>query len=312
MTINAIANQLLAHFAPEERSLPDTPSYAGRNAAVMLAMNGALQELYGKASPWVRQDERGVLLHAPARVTLYVMAGGRDVEFLAGWANWMGGCTVVIDGSAIDNQFRDDGDVNVLKYPYDGATAAFGATVYHDCVTLDADVMEVIRPVRVDRVPLGPMVSAEAPVFASETGDDDYGFHRRKVSSTPVVRVADLSNRPLGYAVETWSNAGMSAPRIRLRLKPAPAAEHHLDYRAMLVPPLVVTNLASTAELPVPHGFVESLFFPIARQRLSASPFFRADGVALQEIARAYHEALALLESLDPRKESGARLVTAY
>lgn len=312
MTINDIATQLLLHFSPEERSIPDFSSFLGRNGAVMLAMNGALQELYGKASPWVRHDERGVLLHAPARVSVSVTEGGRGMEIETGWASWMAGCSVVLDGSAMDNQFRGDSEVNVLKYPHAGATGVTGATVYHDCVTLDADVMEVIGPVRVDRVPLGPLVSGDAPVSASERGDDDYGFHRRSVASPPAARVADLCGRPLGYAVETWATAAMSSPRIRLRLKPAPAAEQHLDYRAMLVPPVVVTNLLSTTEVPVPHGFVESLFFPIARQRLSGSPFFRADAMARQEIARAYQEAISLLESLNPRKDSGAKLSTLY
>lgn len=312
MTINAIAGQLLAHFSPEERSIPDAGTYPGRNAAVMLAMNGALQELYGKGSPWVRFDERGELLNAPARVSLVVTGGSRDIEVVSGWQEWMGGCTIVIDGSAVDNQLRLDEAVNVLKYPYEGVNATIGATVYHDCVTLPAEVMEVIRPVRVGRVPIGLMVSGDAPVFATEPGDDDYGFHRRSVAGPSPTRVADLAERPLGYALETWSADAVSAPRVRMRLKPAAATPQQLDYRAMLAPPVVVTDLASTAELPVPHHFVESLFYPIARQRLSASPFFRADGMGLQEVARAYQEALALLESLNPQRESGARLVTVY
>jgi hypothetical protein len=184
--------------------------------------------------------------------------------------------------------------------------------VYHDCVTLDEDVMELIRPVRVDRVTLGPLVSAAAPVHAREAGDEDYGFHRSNVPASTVARVADLADRPRGYAVETWSDVLTISPRIRLRLKPAPVGAQHLDYRAMLVPPVVVTDLASTDELPIPHHFVESLLFPIARQRLSASPFFRADGAAMQEMARAHQEALGLLEGLNPRRESGARLVTVY
>lgn len=80
----------------------------------------------------------------------------------------------------------------------------------------------------------------------------------------------------------------------------------------MAVPPTVIVDLNSTDLLPVPLQFIQSLYFPIARQRLSGCPFFRADGALLQETARAYQEALALLESLNPGKASGAKLMTPY
>lgn len=44
---------------------PHSPTYRGRNGAVLLAMNGALQEWFAKSSPSVRDDERGAVLQAP-------------------------------------------------------------------------------------------------------------------------------------------------------------------------------------------------------------------------------------------------------
>jgi hypothetical protein len=311
MTIAAIAAQLLTYFSPEERNVPDSATYPGRNAAVALAMNGALQELYGNASPWVRFDDRGVLINAPTTVTLAVTQGSTAAT-VTGWADWMAGCSIIISGSAIDNRIRNDSANAVLKYPCDVATGNVSATVYHDCITLDTDLMEVVKPVRLDRMPLSPIVSGDAPVFTSEASEEDYGFHRRTVPTVAPARVVDVLGTPLGYAVETWSKDAASAPRTRLLLKPAPAGQHHLDYKAMLAPPVVITDLAATAFLPVPLQWIQSIFFPMARQRLSGSPFYRPDAAQVEEIARAHGEALRLLDSLNPRKNAGTKLSSRY
>ena len=47
MNIAECAANLLRYFSPEERSIPDSVTYPGRNAEVLTAINGAFQELFG-------------------------------------------------------------------------------------------------------------------------------------------------------------------------------------------------------------------------------------------------------------------------
>lgn len=311
MTIAALASQLLTYFSPEERSVPDSVTYPGRNAAVAMAMNGALQELFGNASPWVRFDDRGALIENPTPVTLAVTRGS-SAATVTGWADWMAGCSIIISGSAIDNRIRNDAANAVLKYPCDVPSGSVSATVYHDCITLPADVMEAVKPVRFNRIPLSPIVSSDAPLFTGEASEEDYGFHRRTTPAVMPARLVDVIGSPLGYAIETWSKDAESSPRTRMFLKPAPATGGHLDYKAMLAPPVVISDLAATTVLPIPLQWVQSLFFPIARQRLSGCPFYRPDAAQAEEIARAYREAITLLESLNPRKTGGTKLRSIY
>ena len=134
MTITTIASQLLTHFAPEQRSIPDSGTYSGCNGAVLAAMNGALQEMFTAAAPWVRRDERGLLLHAPATsVSIDVTHGATAAVISADtWQDWFAGCAIVIDGGSITNQIRNNARQVELKFPYDGATAGSFASATID------------------------------------------------------------------------------------------------------------------------------------------------------------------------------------
>lgn len=111
MTINEAAIRLFAYFSPEERSIPDSVTYPGRNAAVIGALNGALQLLFAKSGPWVRKDERGALLIAPTAITLSATNGSADATVTSGWQDWMEGCSIIIDGHTAENQIRAIDDV---------------------------------------------------------------------------------------------------------------------------------------------------------------------------------------------------------
>jgi hypothetical protein len=307
MTTAQCATNLLLHFAPEERSIPDSGTYPGRNAAVLEALNGALQECFGNASPWVRWDERGALLQTPTEITLDVTAGSTAAT-ITGWQPWMSGCTVVIAGHDVDNQIRNGSASAVLKYPYGGTTGTAGGTVYQDSIPIPADVLSVHGPVRVNGMDIHPRPSAD--VFSTRH-TDDYGSHIDFVE-VPVTRprVGAAAGRPLSYWLETWSAGNTAAPALRLRLGPANNLSGVLEYRCMLKPP-VLTNIASTDSLPIPFEFVQTVFLPIARQKLTACPFFR-DQSGITEINRAYQEAIRLLEKLKPSKDDGIQFIARF
>jgi len=308
MTVHEIASLLLLHFAPEERSIPDAQDYPGRNAAVLQSINGALQELFGEASPWVRHDEFGVVLHAPTSVSIAVMNGSTAAEISADdWQEWFAGCTLVIEGATIDNQIRNASRQVRLKYPHDGSTGTVLATVYHDSVTLDPGVQKLVEPVRVAGRQIHPVPSVST--LGRTPAAEDFGF-RPQSATPPVARVSQTAGTPSAYAVETWIPDVKSSPAPRMQLWPAPAAQVFIDYRAMLAAP-VLNSIVSSDTLPIPLQYVDSIFLPLARKRLTACPFFR-DISGADEIARASSEAKSLLNSLNPRTRSGARIVPLY
>lgn len=299
MNVNEIAQQLLTRFSPEERSIPDSANYPGRNAAVKLAMNGALQEVFGKGSPWLRKAERGALLRPPATNVPITVAHGSNLATiaLADWEDWYAGCATLISGSDYQNRITNADNDIILKLPYDGASGAVTATIYHTSIELPDDVLELTGPVKFDGCEIQPVDGPGSPTFSGH----DFGF----------VRVTDkhAANAPLTYNLEAWSTEDeTTGPRFRLVLSHYPPATRMLEYSAVVVP-MVIDSLTSRATLPVPFQWIQSVFYPIALQRLSACPFFLGGS---EEIGRGYHEAIKQLAALNPRKNSGIRFVTPY
>ena len=309
MNINVQAKQLLTYFSPEERTIPDHADYPDRNAAVMLAMNGALQEIFGKASPWVRYDETGQLLRAPTEVTITVTNGSTSGTITAGWESWMAGCSIVIEGSSLDNAIKNDSASATLKFPHDGTSGSKSGTVYHDCVTPAVDIMEVCEPVKANGRLLGVINSGDYP--SATRSDSDFGFHRHVVELEATPRVSERIGQPLAYAVETWCKDAATGAKPRIKIQPAPDAAGFIEFRAMLAPPVVITSLTSTALLPIPLDYVQSIFMPFAAHRLMTCPFF-LHGERDAAIVDAYGTAQALLDSLNPRKKSGTALRALY
>jgi hypothetical protein len=309
MTIAAIAARLLTHFTPEERSIPDSGTYPGRNAAILGAINGALQEMFDSSSLWIRQTKRGAILQAPATVNIALTNGSTaGVIEVADWKDWFAGCTLLVSGSEYDNRILNDNRNVVLMLPHEGATGTFPCTIYHDSVTLGTDVLGVLSPVRIDRRDIFSSETLDA--FTSRSSDKDFGFSRQYSGNRFAPQTSSTSARPLTYDVVSWSPSSTTAPASRIRLYPAPDKQYSLDYEAKLLPP-AVTNIASTDTLPVPHQWIDSIFIPIAEKRLSASPFW--GGVLGRDaLATNYQQALVLLRTASPRKHRGINLRPPY
>lgn len=301
MNITAAAARLLSNFSPEERAIPDNPIYPGRNAAVQAALNSALQDLFAKGKPWVRTDKRGAVLNAPTTVTIAV-TNGSTAGTITGWASWMAGCSIVIDGAAVDNEIRNASASAVLRYPYSGTTGTKTALVYHDSITMGDDVLELHGEIRVDNRTLHLMTGPAA--FAAIGATEDFGFPQTIADA----RIGVTAGLSIGYEVETWSPDGATAPVIRVRLYPAPAQAGFMSYSAMLVPPSV-TDISSAGTLPIPYQFMESIFLPIATKKLRTCPFWRA-ATADQQIEDDYNNALRNLNESEPTMIQRPRFIT--
>ena len=291
MNITEAAARLLSNFSPEERSIPDAVTYPGRNAAVQAALNSALQDLFAKGKPWVRTDKRGAVINAPTTVTIAV-TNGSTAGTITGWASWMAGCSIVIDGAAVDNEIRNASASVVLRYPYSGTTGTKTAIVYHDSITVGTDVLELHAEVKVDNRTVHLMTGSKA--FASIGATEDFGFPQ----TVEDARIGVTVGLPIGYEVETWSADGTTAPVIRVRLYPAPAQAGFMSYSAMLLPP-IVSDIASTDTLPIPYQFMESIFLPIATKKLRTCSFWRA-ATADQQIEDDYRNAILNLNESEP------------
>lgn len=309
MTVTEAATRLLAHFSPEERVIPDSATYPGRNAEILAAINGALEEMYSEGGLWLAQDERGVNLQAPVTLNIAVTKDSVAAEIAApDWQAWMGGCTIVIAGQEIDNQIRDNDRNVVLRYPYSGNTGTVSAVIYHDSVQLADDVLAVHDPVMIDGIQI-PAVSHPSALVQT-TSDRDFGFHKQSASAL-VRRVSASASAPRAYCVESWRASAASAPSARMRLTPAPAEACFLQYVAQMTPPAIASINANTAVLPIPHHFASSVFIPVAEMRLSACPFWR--GVkSTESLANNYRNAMKILAEANPRKNRGIRFFTRF
>jgi hypothetical protein len=309
MTIADIAARLLTHFTPEERSIPDSATYPGRNAAILGAINGALQEMFDSSSLWIRQAKRGAILQAPATVNIALTNGSTaGVIDNADWKDWFAGCTLIVSGSGYDNRITNAERNVVLMLPHEGATGTVPCTIYHDSISLGTDVLGVLSPVRIDRRDIFPSETLDA--FTSRSSEKDFGFSRQYSGNRIAPQASSTAGRPLTYDVVSWSPSSTTAPASRLRLYPAPDKAYSLDYEAKLLPP-AITNIASTDTLPVPHQWIDSIFLPIAEKRLSASPFW-AGLLGRDALAANYSQALELLRSASPRKQRGITLRPPY
>lgn len=249
MNITAIATELLAYFTPEERSVPDSATYPSRNAVILSAINGALQELFARGGGWVREDERGFMLRAPVTIPITVTSGASTATIeAADWEDWMAGCTLAIDGASVDNQIRNASRYVTLKYPHDGTSGATTATVWCDCLSMASDVMEVLEPVKMDGLPLIPLskISVVSAVELASIGNYDYGAVN--LSSFSNLRVTDTRGTPTHYAVETWSPGATIGPVKRLRITPAPSVAGFVDCAVKLNPPRIAALQIHTGE----------------------------------------------------------------
>lgn len=297
MTTNQAAMRLLSYFSPEERSIPDSVTYPGCNAAVAGAINGALQRLFVNEGPWVRKDARAALVYSPAVVTANVTHGSTSAA-ISGWQDWMSGCLITIDG--VENRIKNDSASATLKIPYSGTTGTKPATVWCDAINIASDAIQVHDPVTFAGARLTPLPGHGSP--ASLATFRDYGQTARLNESNPTSGLVASAGRPHYHSLDTWTKDATTPVLLRLMLSPVPSVSGVVEYAVTLKPP-VVSNLSATDDLPIPCGLDESVFMPMATMFLFDSPFFR--GVSAPDsIVAKYQEALATIQKVNPKTAS--------
>jgi hypothetical protein len=324
-TARGVADYLFHYLHPDERDvwLATAPAY--RTEAVLEAINGAMQEIHSIGPFWFARVSRGYTIEEPVDLTGITINEGDTTFALTvanGYAAWMKGCTIRLAGEQMDNEILDwASDVLTLVNPYTGSdTVAETATVWCDAIDLESDVIEVARPVQlVDIRELSP-VPGLSSIRSHSTYNylhtwGDYGYFPNQSTT----RYRKESGLPYVYYIDGFYDSD-AVPIQRVRVAPMPNEKNALRLRLKLAPPSFAgtdiwanypTAEASTPAdpgtlIPAPNNFIESLVLPVAKMRMTASPFFRNKD-AIPEIKRQYEAALLLMRKNSPQADPGIR-----
>lgn len=309
MTFNEAKRALIIHFSPEERSIPDTVDYPGRNESVERAINAALQELNSLNAPWQRRTEYGFIAQAPASVTVTVTEGSRLIDFGPDWQDWFEGCTLRVSNAEWENRIRGknvEGQC-LLVSPHDGATSTVSATVFCDSITLDDEIQEVMTPVFIKGQLRMHPVSSVSNLAHSIERFEDYGMEDSVHVAPNPPTIEETSSCPRRYAIDPGLVDQFGKDRRRLRFYPAADKKYLIEARVRLSMPVYKGVDDTDIDLPIPNDYCESILLPIAEFHLIRSPFFR-DRESVPGIQAGYQAAKEAMNNLKPQRGSGKRL----
>jgi len=263
-------------------------------------LNAALEEIYGLApTEWWMTDDRGERVRAPTVVTLTVTQNSKAITF-AGYASWMLGCTIIIDGDDNQNNLLSLGASPSLRFDYLGSSGVKGAMVYHDKVTLPTDTAQVAQPVFVDNWPLIPMPSKRdlqrgynwnGP--SGDYGSSSYGNTGDNLANW--IRADKMISQPKLFLVER-STAFNAQTYPAISFDTLPDKQYTLSYQAQLLAP-VVASFSDTRECLVPYGYEGTILLPMVRWRFSSWPqaAFSKDDTKTE-----YEGARTMLSTINP------------
>ena len=270
---------------------------------VALVITTAFQEIADEGNSENRNQPGGVLLRAPATVTLTCTDGSTAISALTTYSSYMLGCTIRINGDTQDNELLSP---TLLALPFVGTGgSSITATVFHDAITLDSTVAKVIPPMRLSD-----------GCFVNEA-TDRYDFITRGIYTIPQVGVmpaytlhpySTLGGKPTATAPSVYFTDGYYDSTQdyivkRIRLSPMPTVRQSLSWSASINPLRCETSSIDTAtthvdpgvKIPCADGWIESIFLPVARQIATSFPQFKNDDIK-QEISRQYFKALQRLK----------------
>ena len=277
----------------------------GDISAVLVAINGAFEEMFKDGPASLSEIHTGGVLRPSTGVTLTATQYSDTISAVTTYASWMQGCTVRIAGDTNDNEFVSS---TKLMRPFIGGSstpATFAATVYGDCIPLDSTVTHVLDPVQIAGLS-GIRMKATREEFIAAGGFGapmspdstpyDYGlnFIANKSTGQPTY----------GFVDSRFSTTSTTGLQKFLRFNFLPSEAYSILYRAKIKPPVYVaadigTDIATDPGTAMPFDNMTSVLFAIARKRISGDPLF-GNSAALPEIDRQYRAAKSILENSVP------------
>lgn len=303
MTVRDVVEHLYRYLRKEQRELPLTdPDLDDPLPEALVAINATLQRLAVRAPKFAVQRPMSALFHAPVSVAVTgLVREGYAVTSVA-WPAWAAGCLVMLPGDAQTNRILSvEGQVARLQFPHLAEGGGGQAKILADCVTLGAEVMTVLPPVRLrGGEELRPVNGRRA--LARRAGQLERGDFGR------LCRVREGADGGMVYHVDSVMLAGAALPRVQLRLDAPVGADLVVEFEARCSLGWVTPNMVfNNTPVPVPAEHVESLFLPLVLQRFfSASVMRNADAPPL--VAVQAQEAELMLQAMRPQVEKTFRL----
>lgn len=247
------------------------PNLLPKNAStrMMQALNAALQELLGE-----QQDKQAFQVRAAQQVTIGQVTASSKLITFAGFEDWMLGCTVLIGGDGLQNQFVLDGSAVSLLAPYQGSTQSnVTATVYQDVINTTSEIKQVFPPALLNhQYHVEPLPSRRAL-------EDSRTIWRDDANTVP-----KIVRRPCWYTLED-NLAYFRTPTTRIVFDSLPDTSYVLTFEAIMRAPRVC-DWSDTRDFFIPGQDDESILFPIALQRFMAWPQFLSDQTIRAQVAQ--------------------------
>jgi len=314
MNAAEIITQLVQYGDHRTLSEAETAGAEYLNAALE-AVNAAAQQIYISGPDTLSRRTYGFTLDAPASVNVSHSSSAWTMP--TGWDASFTGRTFKINSESVHNRITAVGttpDFSAERAPAADLTAV-AATVWHDAIALPAEITHVLPGVTLDEeIPMRAATS-QADLYAETRYRFDYGerFRYANIATKP-----PLPARPSAYFVTSFYPVISTAtqPGLFVRISPFPDASYVLTIAARVRPTRIVLadldasndGAACNDYISLPADWDELFLLPIAKQFLTASPYFKNEGVKA-EIARASASAIDSLSKMRPQVDRPVRFV---
>lgn len=270
---------------------------------ILLNINATLMEVYTQApDDWLSRVPRAEVVKAPTTVSITTTQDSKAVTF-ADYQSWMLGCTIIIEGDSAQNQITIDAAAPVsLVKPFNGTSGTHTARVYHDAITLLADVIEIGSPVMLDQQWELIPAAAIRDLQTFQPGDFrgyGYGATRRPTwgGNYPLRTTDKRVVRPESFMVNRRF-AYNAAQTLQFGLSSLPDSRYTLDYQAKVFP--FVSSLSDTTRPEyLPFRYDEAILLPWLRYNFSAHPNVT---ISQAQLKPRFDQAVVMLKSIEPQQ----------
>lgn len=304
MTVREAINAMFRYLRTEQRVIPFAgDTYDDPLPDAIDAMNATLQQMAAFAPLFATKQQRSAYFRAPSTLAVTGLSDGGMTATAAAWPAWSPGCMILLPGDETMNRILSvSGTTATLQFPHLSADATGTATINVDCVELASDIITVLEPVRYrgSRTTIPPAGGRDELA----TGDSDN----------------------VRYFIE--SALANNAVKLRMMLSGHFAEDTVLEFQARTtLGTITEANVYDDGDpdadpgvaLPVPVGFVESIFLPLALDIFFSKPCIVNHDVsplrnedAPKLIREQAKTALAMLERMRPQGRKPGRLVPGW
>lgn len=266
----------------------------------LAALNQTLQQIYAVLPDdfWSRKPIRAETIHEPTTISVNVSPDSKEIEFGAGWEDWMKGCTIVIAGDAVQNRLVSDDDPEVtLWQDYQGSgDGTTTAIIYQDRIHVP-DAEEILGPVILQgHWELSP-VQHERHRQASNARAMSHGSKPSYAKNLfPLTSSERVIGVPQSYLIQPFAEY-QSGARLSLLLDALPNIRYSLTMEVKAVAPSRVTTWEDPRSYLVPHNYTESILLPMVRFSMASHPSFPR---RQQDLKPDFDAATKILQSLKP------------